>query len=276
VYDTLPGFNHTIEAQDQMQATTTYTFASWSDGGAQQHGIVVPSTAQSYTATYIATPILLPQGLVAAWNFSEGTGTSASDGSGNDNTATLINGPTWTAGQYDTGLSFNGVNNYLRVSNSPSLNIAGNALTLTMWLNPQPLGGGDSVVLGKFWNATMTSPYYQYGLELAAGSEPFFYVGTNTGFRAVRMGSSLPFSQWSHLAVMFNGAQVQFYVNGILVRTQPLAASLQARGQPLYIGADITPSQFHKGLLDEVRIYNRALTSSEIQTDMTTALPSRF
>gem|GEM_PF-698801 len=276
VHDTLIGFTHTIAAQDQIQATTSYTFASWSDGGAQQHVIVVPSAAQSYTATYIATPILLPQGLVAAWNFSEGAGTSASDGSGNGNTATLINGPAWTAGQYDTGLSFNGINNYLTVPNSSSLDISGNTLTLTMWINPQSLGGRDSVVLGKFWNTTMTSPYYQYGLELSGGSEPFFYVGTNTGVLVAQMGSSLSFGQWSHLAVVFNGAQAQFYVNGLLVRTQPLAASIQARGNLLNIGADIRPSQFHKGLLDEMRIYNRALTSSEVQTDMTTALPSRF
>ena len=132
------------------------------------------------------------------------------------------------------------------------------------------------MVLGKFWNATMTSPFYQYGLELAGGSEPFFYIGTNTSILVARMGSSLPFGQWRHLAVVFNGSQVQFYVNAILVSTQPLAASIQARGNPLNIGADTRPSQFHKGLLDEVRIYNRALTLSELQIDMTTALPTRF
>ena len=240
VHDTLIGFNHTIEAQDQTQATTAYTFASWSDGGPQQHGIVVPATPQSYTATYTATPIPLPQGLVAAWNFSEGAGASAGDKSGNGNTAALINGTAWTVGHYDNGVSLNGTGNYLSVPNSPSLDISGTGLTLSMWINPQPLNGGDSVVLGKFWNATMTSPYYQYGLELAGGTEPFFYVGTNTGVLFARMGAGLAFNQWSHLAVVFNGSQAQFYVNGTLVSTQPLPAVIQARGKPLNIGADIT------------------------------------
>jgi hypothetical protein len=175
-------------------------------------------------------------------------------------------------------LSFNGVNNYLSIPNSPpgispSLDIAGNALTLTMWINPQPLIGGDSVVLGKFWNTTMTSPYYQYGLELDGGSTPRFYVGTTGGPVSVGMGSPLSLGLWSHLAVVLNGAQAQFYVNGILVSTQPLSASITARGKQINISADKTPAQFHKGLLDEVRIYNRALTLLEIQTDMTTALP---
>jgi glucose/arabinose dehydrogenase/PKD repeat protein len=52
VYDTLVGFSHTIEARDQTVGSTTYTFQSWSDGGAQQHSITVPSTDQTYTATY--------------------------------------------------------------------------------------------------------------------------------------------------------------------------------------------------------------------------------
>jgi glucose/arabinose dehydrogenase/chitodextrinase len=52
VYDTLIGFNHTIEARDQIAGATNYTFASWSDGGARTHTIVVPSADQTYTATY--------------------------------------------------------------------------------------------------------------------------------------------------------------------------------------------------------------------------------
>ena len=62
----------------------------------------------------------------------------------------------------------------LSVPNSPSLDVSGTGLTLSMWINPQPFNGVDSVVLGKFWNTTMTSPYYQYGLELAGGTEPVF------------------------------------------------------------------------------------------------------
>ena len=58
VYDTLKGFNHTIEARDQTVGTTSYTFASWSDGGTQLHTIVVPDSAQTYTANYnvVSTP----------------------------------------------------------------------------------------------------------------------------------------------------------------------------------------------------------------------------
>ena len=57
VYDTLIGFNHTIEARNQSSGTTNYLFSSWSDGGGQQHTLVVPGTDQTYTATYTAAAI---------------------------------------------------------------------------------------------------------------------------------------------------------------------------------------------------------------------------
>ena len=72
VLDTLTGFNHTIEARNQTSGSNSYTFSSWSDGGAQTHTITAPSTAQSYTATYAAAAP--PSGLAAAWGFNEGSG----------------------------------------------------------------------------------------------------------------------------------------------------------------------------------------------------------
>ena len=270
VYDTLIGFNHTIEARNQTVGTTTYNFASWSDGGAQQHAISVPALDQTFTATYTAITNPLPSGLVAGWSFDEASGTSAADSSGNGNTATLINGVTHTAGSSGGGLRFDGANDYIAVPNSPSLDISGTGLTLTMWINPTA-AGGNSVVLGKFWNTTMTAPYYQYGLELVGGTTPNFQVGTTSGVLSASMGSALALNQWSHLALVFNGSQVQYFVNGVLLTTAPLPATITARGNSLQVGADNNISQFFNGSLDEVRIYNRALTAQEVQNDRTIA-----
>jgi hypothetical protein len=271
VYDTLIGFQHTIEARDQTVGSSTYTFASWSDGGAQQHTLTVPTAAQSYTATYTVVASPLPAGLSAGWNFNEASGTSAADMSGNNNSATLVNGVGRTTGVYGGGLTFDGVNDYLTVPNSTSLNISGTGLTLTMWINPQALAGGDSVVLGKFWTTAMTSPYYQYGLELSGGTVPNFFIGTTGGPLTASMGSALPLNQWTYLAVAFNGTQVSYYVNGAVVSTVPLSATITPTTNPFRIGADITAQQFFKGSLDEVRLYNRALTAQEVQTDMASA-----
>ena len=209
-----------------------------------------------------------PLGLVAAYAFDEGTGATANDSSSQFNTATLTNGVAWVVGQHGSAVSFDGVNDYISIPNSASTNIAGNAITLSMWINPQPLAGGDSVVIGKFWNTTMSSPYYQYGLELGGGNRTDFYVGTTSGPRGAIGGATLPFNQWSYLAITFDGAQVTTYVNGALVNTQALSATITARGNPINIGADASPAQFNKGMLDDLRIYNSVLTQAQIQADM--------
>ena len=86
------------------------------------------------------------------------------------------------------------------------------------------------------------------------------------------MGSALSTTQWSHLAIVFNGTAAQFYVNGALVSTQSLSATITARTNPLRLGADADTSQYYRGLLDDVRIYSRAQTATEIQADMNTGL----
>jgi glucose/arabinose dehydrogenase/chitodextrinase len=263
-HDTLIGFQHTIEARNATVGNSTYTFASWSDGGAQTHVITVPAADASYTATYNVTTS--SNGPVAAWAFNEGSGTTSADTTGHSNTATLVNGPTWVAGKHGTGLSFDGTNDYLSLANSSTLDISGANLSLSMWISPGSVSG-DSTVLGKFWNATMTNPYYQYGLELSAG-KPNFYVGTSGGLVGAAMTSALPLNQWSHLGIVFNGTQVQFYLNGALVNTASLNATITAHGQALRLGADANTQQFFKGLLDDVRVYNRVLTAAEITTDM--------
>jgi glucose/arabinose dehydrogenase/chitodextrinase len=207
-------------------------------------------------------------GLVAAYSFDEGTGAIANDSSSQGNTATLVNGVAWVAGQHGKAASFDGVNDYITIPNSTSTNISGNALTLSMWINPQPIASGDSVLIGKFWNTTMSSPYYQYGLELAGGNRTNFYVGTTSGPLVAAAGTTLPYNQWSYLAITFDGAQVKTYVNGALVNTQALSATITARGNAMNIGADASAAQFNKGLLDDLRIYSRALTQTQIQTDM--------
>jgi glucose/arabinose dehydrogenase/chitodextrinase len=270
VLDTLAGFNHTIEARDQSSGGNSYAFTSWSDGGAQSHTITVPNAAQSYTASYSVVTAPPPSGVAASWGFNEASGTTAADVSGNNNTATLVGGPTRVAGKYGNALSFDQVNDYLSVPNSSSLNFSGNAATLSMWINPASISG-DSVVLGKFWNANMSSPYYQYGLELGGG-RPHFYVGTSTGLSGAAMDTALALNQWTHLAVVFNGLTVQFYVNGTMVSSKSLSASITARGMALRMGADASTQQFYKGLLDNVRVYNRVLSGTEVTTDMNSGL----
>ena len=94
-FDSLIGFHHTIDtASPQQLAGSGYAFTSWSDGGSQTHDIVVPSVDQAYTMTFAKSGA--PNGLVAAYSFNEGSGSTVTDSSGKGNTGTVATprGPT--------------------------------------------------------------------------------------------------------------------------------------------------------------------------------------
>ena len=176
------------------------------------------------------------------------------------------------AGQHGKAASFDGVNDYITIPNSASTNISGNALTLSMWINPQPLASGNSVVIGKFWNTTMSSPYYQYGLELGGGNrtELLCWNGEWTELVATA-GTTLPYNQWSYLA-----SHLRRRAGPDLCQWRPRQHASASRRRSrleairINIGADASPAQFYKGLLDDLRIYSRVLTQAQIQADMTT------
>ncbi len=142
VYDTLTGFSHTVEARNQVSGGTSYTFGSWSDGGAQTHTIVVPASDQSYAATFQAAAGPAP---VAAYSFDEGAGTTVADASGSGNGGT-IGSATWTpSGKYGNALTFNGTSARVTVNDSASLDLTV-GMTLEAWAYPTALGGWRDVI----------------------------------------------------------------------------------------------------------------------------------
>ena len=261
VDDTLVNFVHTIEAPNQGR----YLFASWSDGGAQQHTITVPASAQSYAATYTATAIL--PGLVAAWGFNEGTGTSTGDASTNGNTGTLVNGPTWTTGKSGGALLFDGVNDRVRVNDSNSLDLT-TAATFEAWVYPTVAPAGWRTIMQKEVDAYLLS-----ASGGGSGNKPVS-AGTFNGTccAGVDGPAALPVNTWTHVAATYDGSQLRLYLNGALVASTAVTGSYQVNGNPLWIGGNAVYGEHFQGKLDELRIYNRALTQAEIQQDMTTAI----
>ena len=80
----------------------------------------------------------------------------------------------------------------------------------------------------------------------------------------------MPLNTWTHVAMTYNGAQMRLYVNGVLVGQRAQTGSIQTNNGQLRIGGSAAFGEFFQGMIDEVRIYNRALSATEITTDMTT------
>ena len=85
--------------------------------------------------------------------------------------------------------------------------------------------------------------------------------------------SASPVGAWTHVALTYNGSQLRLYVNGVQVASGAASGAIQSSTSPLWIGGNQPYGEYFKGLIDDVRVYNRALTPAEIQTDMTTPLP---
>ena len=77
---------------------------------------------------------------------------------------------------------------------------------------------------------------------------------------------------WTHVAATYNGTQIQLYINGGLVSSTPATGAIQTTTTPLRIGGNTYSTEFFQGLIDEVRIYNRALSAAEILSDMNTPI----
>ena len=197
-------------------------------------------------------------GLVAHWKFDEGSGTVAGDSSGNGNTGTLTNGPTWITGQIGSALNFDGVNDWVNAGAGASLNPS-SAITISAWVKTNNNTAFQKIV------SRQTSKY-ALGLD---GSSRTFLLQLKTGVTSAIFGSTIPANNtWYHVVGTWDGANMNLYVNGVSDAT-PVAktGTMAADSAVTEIGSRGGGTQhFWNGSIDDLRIYDRALSASEVQS----------
>lgn len=238
----------------------TYEFVSWSDGGELAHTINAPATNTTYTATFKETTTQPPTGMVAAYAMNEGTGTTTADASGKNNTGTLVSA-TWADGKYSKAVSFDGTSSRVSVPDSPSLRLTTN-MTLEAWVRPVAGQNIAHAVIIKQHDTGLA-----YSLYVNADLSPNVTIDTGTRIR-LNGPTALPLNTWSHLAATYDGATLRLYVNGAQVSQTAATGTLRADANQLRIGNHW--NHYFAGQIDEVRVYNRALSATEVQTDMST------
>src|SRR5262249_35038899 len=99
--------------------------------------------------------------------------------------------------------------------------------------------------------------------------------GTFNGVCCTRVDATkpLPANTWTHVASVYTGAQLRIYINGALLATAPASGSYEVNAKPLWIGGNAVYGEHFKGKLDDIRIYNRALSQAEVQRDLATPVP---
>jgi len=208
------------------------------------------------------TPIPPPMtGLVAAYSFNEGSGTTVADASGNGNAGTVAVATWTTSGKYGTTLTFNGGSARVTIPDSASLHLT-TGMTLEAWVYPTATPSGWRDLIYK------QNDIFQLEASSTIASAPTGGGTFGDGWKGLTGPSPLPVNTWSHVAVTYDGSNLTLWVNGVTVATQVQAFPLITSTLPLQIGGDSIYGQGFAGRIDEVRVYNRALGSGEIQADM--------
>lgn len=208
----------------------------------------------------------LTDGLVAYYSFDDG---NANDGSANGNNGQLFDTVS-VAGVKGKALRFNGTSSYAIVAHSPSLNLK-NAFTISVWVNVQaPASDGYTPILTKGNATTLATPYaIVYHSVSGSNQIPHLRFTGNNGQNYVDdlpVANGLPLKTWTLCTWRYQDGLVEVFSDGIKIGEQNIHLSeLDESMLPLEIGRDIPGvTEFLDGSLDEVRIYNRAITDSEI------------
>lgn len=225
--------------------------------------------AANYSWTFMTstTPPPPVNGPIIALGFEEASGITAVDSSGWGN-AGVISGATRVAGRYGNGLQFDGVDDWVTVLDAVSLDLTSN-MTLEAWVRPSALSGWRTILMKE------TLDGLAYALYANDNNPwPAAYV-RRTGATASDGASgtaALALNTWSHLAATYDGTTLRLFLNGVEVRAVAANGSIVTSASALHIGGNAIWAEFFTGLIDEVRIYNRSLTATEIQADMATAV----
>ena len=214
-------------------------------------------------------------GLVAAYDFDGINGVTIADASGKGNLGTIKEAVSITTGHSRNALKFDGVNDWVTVNDSASLDLS-TGLTLEAWVYPQSLNSpGKTVILKEKSGGQVYALYAREDANLPAS-----YFNDGGGYHGVFGLKALTLNQWTHLVGTYDGKYQRLYVNGSQVAQQAQSSSIQQSTGVLRIGGNSLWSEFFNGYIDEVRIYNRALTPAEVSYNMVTAVsvsnPSQF
>jgi len=204
--------------------------------------------------------------LVARWKLDEGSGTTAADATGNGHNGTLLNGPQWVDGHFGKALKFAGSPQKVDVPFSAKLNPA-DEFSVSVWANVSPAGSSHRSPVTSRDDA----PTRGYIIYVEPGNTWQFWMGTGVaGQWDVTQGPAARMDEWTYVTATYSNGAKKFYINGALVGqgTRAIGPNTQ---QVLRIGGGATEgtgNYFFVGMVDDVRIYNHALSDLQIQAVM--------
>lgn len=200
-------------------------------------------------------------GLMGWWRFDEGIGSVAGDSSGNGNNGTIY-GATWVSGRYGQALNFDGLTNYVQMGYSGSLAIT-NAITILAWINPTTLVGTQTIYAKGFSDGS------KLGIVFEVVDNFIWFLLSHEATWTYVTSAGVLSSGWNRVAAVWDGSTMRIYINGVAdINTASFTQAIESSANDLHrVGRTPWGSGAFNGAIDEVSIYNRALSAAEIQVD---------
>ena len=216
----------------------------------------------SNTVTVSLTVTASGSALAGQWLANEGSGSTLVDSSGSGNNGGLQGNPTWVTGQHGQAIRFDGSGDYAVVPDASSLDISG-AITMAAWVRPEKLA--TQYLVKKATNGGTNG----YELSLSSAGKVFVRFNQLTSGDTFRVNSTSSYptngTTWMHVAATYDGTTMKVYVNGVEEGSLAGPASIVTNNLGLGIGAQPDGVSQLQGAMDDVHLYNRALSLAEIQ-----------
>jgi hypothetical protein len=195
-------------------------------------------------------------GLVGWWKFDEKEGATAADSSGNGNDGTLQGNPVWRpqGGEIGGALEFSGKGDYVKIANESNFDITGQ-ITISAWVN--------ITSVPQEWTGIVTKGDSAWRLSTDFANNIFHFGLAREDYLNGR--TSVGSGQWHHVTCVYDGRKMSIYVDGKLDVSKPRTGPIATNDFPVCIGENIElTGHCWNGLIDDVRVYNYALSDSEI------------
>ena len=197
---------------------------------------------------------------VGHWPMEEGTNTSTPDISGNGHTGTLVNGATVVAGE---GVRFDGIDDRVDLG---GLDIPGSAMSISFWFKADDFEVGDARFISKTVGGDNSGHYWM--VSTSKQSKISFRLKTDgVTTNLISSIGSVSVGQWYHIAVTYDGNEMRIYRDGDLIASTPKTGSINTNSNvPVAVGRQPANagSRAFDGSMEDLRIYNIALTDNEI------------
>jgi Concanavalin A-like lectin/glucanases superfamily len=210
-----------------------------------------------YTSNVLGTA-----GLQGYWRLGESSGTTAFD-KHSTNEGTYTSGPTLgtagaIAGDTDTAATFDGTDDYVRVPDSPNLDLS-SAMSVEMWVRPSSVGGA-------YFPLVIKDAAYNLRINNSAEGSGFAFSPYSGGTfePRVQAGPAIA-NQWQHVVATYDGSNSRMYIDGKLRATEADSGAIPVTANDMLIGGAVWSGTAFAAAMDEVAVYNTALSASQVE-----------